>query len=398
MSKQVQYIPYRPKSIVNKAKRPDHWFWSRYSIHPYIGCQHGCAFCYSREEKYAPYDDIDEFSRIIKVKENAPDLVRRYLSKPSSPVDLVITGDYQPAEKIYNISRQILEVLNDLRFPVMLLERSPLALRDLDLVQSISQRAAAVVAFSVISTPDSPSYERVCKLERLAPPAEKRFEAMEQFARAGILTGACLMPVLPFISDDDQTLRSVVQWTADHGGKFVLAGGLTLSDQQRNYFLNVLKNDWPDLVDRYRNLYPEKSYGLSAGKWNKLALKIKSYCQQAGISDRMPRPIIPGDKKWLNKRIAEQLANRVYDMDIQNEPQYRIWAYRKAAWAIEELEQDIGLVYRSMGKKGLENITNVGPSLAGVVQQWIKEFTTNNGDPGSDTMNNGSLQGGLFDT
>lgn len=392
----MSFIPYRPKTVVNKAKRPDHWFWSRYSIHPYVGCQHGCAFCYSREEKYAPYDDIDEFSRTVKVKENAADLVRRYLARPSSPVDLVIAGDYQPAEKKFGISRQILEVLNDLQFPVMLLERSPLALRDLDLVQSINRRAKAVVAFSIIAAPGSPGYDRVCKLERLAPPSEKRFEAMEKFAQAGILTGTCLMPVLPMISDDDETLRSVVQWTADHGGRFVLAGGLTLSDQQRSYFLNVLESCFPELVERYRVLYPEKSYGPSPGDWNKLALRIKSFCSQAGISDRMPRPIIPGDKRTLNKRVVEQLANRVYDMDIGGEPNHRIWAFRKAAWAIEDLEQDLGRVYRTMGLKGLENITNVGPSLAVVVQKLIEEYQSGNAD-GSKDGTEKSFQGGLFD-
>ena len=48
---------YRPRTILNKSKRPDHWFWTRYTAYPYIGCQHGCHFCYCREKKYAPYDD-----------------------------------------------------------------------------------------------------------------------------------------------------------------------------------------------------------------------------------------------------------------------------------------------------------------------------------------------------
>ena len=86
----------------------------------------------------------------------------------------------------------------------------------------------------------------------------------------------------------------------------------------------------------------------------------------------MPRPIIPGDKRALSKRIVEALANQCYWMELDNAPGQRVWAYRKAAWAIEDLEQDISLVYQTMGLKGLQSIPNVGPSLAREVEGWIK--------------------------
>jgi DNA repair photolyase len=148
MTRRVEFIPYRPKTVLNKNKRADHWFWSRYSAYPYVGCQHGCLFCYCREKKYCPYDDPLDFSRVIKVKENAPELVRRGLSH--APVDVVSTGDYQPLERKFMISRKILEVCHDLGFPVFILERSPLILRDLDLLQDIQQRARALTACSPI--------------------------------------------------------------------------------------------------------------------------------------------------------------------------------------------------------------------------------------------------------
>jgi DNA polymerase/3'-5' exonuclease PolX len=95
-------------------------------------------------------------------------------------------------------------------------------------------------------------------------------------------------------------------------------------------------------------------------------------CQYYGISDRMPRPIIPGDKRTLNKRIVEALANECYWMELRGEPSHRVWAYRKAAWAIEDTEQDINLIYKTMGLKGLESIENVGPRLAAVVEDLLK--------------------------
>ncbi len=371
MGRSVTYKPYRPKSVLNQRKRADHWFWTRYSAYPYLGCQHGCEFCYCREEKYYPYDDVKDFAFVVKVKENAPQLLRQGLSR--SPVDLISVGDYQPAERRFRLSRQMLEVCYELGFPVFLLERSPLVLDDLDLIESIAERGAAAVAFSVISTPDSPGYDRVRQMERRAPAVARRFAAMEKIAAAGILTGTCLMPVLPDLCDDEATLENVVRWTADHGGQFVLAGGLTLSDQQRDYFFDVLAQRFPDLLDRYRALYPVGSYGAAGGGWREIALCVREFCQRYGLSDRMPRPIIPGEKRMLNKQVVESLVNQLYAMELEGAPSYRQWAYRKAAWSIEDLEQDLGLVYRAMGRKGLESIENVGPKLALVVERFLLE-------------------------
>jgi hypothetical protein len=212
----------------------------------------------------------------------------------------------------------------------------------------------------------------VRQMECLAPPAAKRFAAMEQIAKAGIPTGTCMMPILPDLCDDDDSLQYVVKWTADHGGQFVLPGTLTLADQQRTFFFNVLAEHFPDLLDRYRNLYPEQSYGPSQLNWPRIALRVRGLCEQYGISDRMPRPIIPGDKRTANKLIVEALANQVYYMELNGEPSRRVWAYRKAAWAIEDTAQDLGLIYRQMGRKGLENIDNVGPKLALVVERLLK--------------------------
>jgi len=372
MSRRTEFVPYAPKSILNKAKRADHWFWTRYSAYPYIGCQHGCAFCYCQERKYAPYDDPEDFAHLIKVKQNAAGLLRRALSRV--PVDLVFTGDYQPAERKFQISRRMLEVCLQLGFPVFVLERSPLVLRDLDLLQDINRRAPSVVAFSILTTPDAPSYAQVRHVERLAPAPEKRFGAMAQFAAAGLLTGTCLMPVLPGISDDDATLESVVKWTAEHGGRFVLAGTLTLADQQKAYFLEALAGRFPHLMASYRALYPEASYAPRGDGSRRLARRVRELCARYGLSDRIPRPIIPGDKYSLNRRVAERLANHAYGVEIDAGPTNRVWTYRKAAWAIEEMEQDIGLVYRTMGLRGLQAIPAVGAMLSSEVESLVTEF------------------------
>jgi len=72
--------------------------------------------------------------------------------------------------------------------------------------------------------------------------------------------------------------------------------------------------------------------------------------------------------------VVEALANQVYDMELRGESQQRVWAYRKAAWAIEDTPQDLGLIYRQMGRKGLESIGNVGSRLATMIEHLIHEW------------------------
>ena len=301
-------------------------------------------------------------------------------------MDVVCTGDYQPAEKKFEVSRRMLEVCLELGFPVSVLERSPLVLRDLDLLKEINQQAPSVVFFSMISAPDSPTYERVRQMENLAPRMEKRYAAMEQIAKAGILTGISMIPILPGLCDTDENLEATIRCTANHGGRFVIAGGLTLADQQRDYFFGVLRERFPDLVPLYERLYPAGSYGpVRSDDPHALGRRIRDLCGQYGIADRMPRPIIPGDKRALNKRIVEALARggQCYWMELDNAPGQRVWADRKAAWAIDDLpalagrpgEQDAGLIYGQLGRKGLESIDNVGPRLAVQMEQLIHKRT-----------------------
>jgi DNA repair photolyase len=343
-----------------------------------MGCQHGCSFCYCRERKYIPHkpEDVnvvydegkDEFAHLIKIKENAAVLLRKALLRV--PMDMVFTGDYQPAERKFMLSRKILEICLEMGYPVFVLTRSPLVLRDLDLFKAINQRSRAVVAFSIISTPDSNDYEGVSRMEGLAPRAEKRFQAMEVMAREGILTGTVAMPLLPKLCDNQSNLNALAEWTAGHGGKFVLGGGLTLADQQKEFFLRVLKQNHPDVINTYQALFPAGSYA-QARPWRKVGSAIREACLKVGISDRIPRPIIPGEKRERNKRLVEKLAYKLHTLELENASNSRIWAYRKATWAIEDLEQDIGLIYQSMGRRGIETIPGIHPALVEEITNLI---------------------------
>jgi len=282
-----------------------------------LGCQHSCEYCYWRESKHCPYPDPGDFSRLIKVKINAPGLLRKGLSKV--PVDVIGLRDYQPAQFRYGLSRQLLQACLDLGFPVLVLEKSHNVLQDLELIKAINDRARAVVSFSIIATPESPNYGYLKGFEPAVRMPPRRFKAMEQFARAGILTGTCFMPILPGIYDDDENLEAVVRWTRDHGGTFVLAGELTLSDKQKAHFLKQLARIYPGRMPSYEQLYPQGSYGPPQSYRSRLGQKVAELCEKYGISDRMPRPLIRGEKLVTNKRIAGHLANKAYPLELAGE-------------------------------------------------------------------------------
>jgi DNA repair photolyase len=362
----VTFVPYQAKKILNVYKHIDGgWFWNKYSAYPYIGCQFGCEFCYQREPKYLPYPDPNDFDKVIKVKLNAPELLRKELSKV--PVDLISTGDYQPAEKKFGLSGKLLEVVLEKGFPVLIIERSPLVTKDLDLVKAINEKTFAVVLFSA-SFADSKTLKQI--FEPKSPAVKLRFQTMEKIASHGILTGTAFMPILPFISDSEADLEAVVKMTQDHGGGFVLGGGLTLSGYQKERYMSVISRHYPELVPKYHELYGG-NYQASYGYGMPIAKKVRELCHKHGIKDRMPR-WIPRGPLAVNKRIAEKLFFKVYDLELAMENRYKIWAYRKAAWAIDELDKSIEQLYASQGLNGLLDIPNIGKKLATEIEAMLE--------------------------
>jgi DNA repair photolyase len=369
----VKFVPYQPKRILNVHKHVDGgWLWTKYGAHPYIGCQGGCVYCYWRDEKYkmlardpAASHIPDPFSQYIKVKTNAAEVLRKELSRTQR--DVINVGDYQPVEEKYGLSREMLKVCAELAFPTLVLEKSPLVLKDLDVISKINERSWACVMFS-IARGDSEGYGEV--FEPNAPRIEGRFRAMRKVADSGILTGTAFMPILPYICDDDSNLETVVRKTAENGGRFVLAAGLTMSGAQATYFIEALKKHEPELVEKYTKLYGGAYSPLDAKYSGRIGPKVRELCAKYGIPDRMPR-YIPDGPLATNKRISEEIFNKCYYMELESAPSYKIWAYRKAGWTIDELDQDILALYKKRGVNGLQTLPNIGPSIAAFVAERL---------------------------
>ena len=184
------------KTLLTRVKGPDDWFGLYYNMNLYRGCQHQCIYCDSRSDCY----QIEDFDHDVLVKTNAIELLRRELAG-KRVVGTIGTGSmndpYMPLEAEVRLTRRALEVIAGSGFPVHVITKSDLVVRDIDLLEEISRRNYAAVTFTVTTAEDALSK----RLEPGAPVSSRRLRALQTLHRRGILVGVTLMPVLPFIED-----------------------------------------------------------------------------------------------------------------------------------------------------------------------------------------------------
>ena len=179
------------------------------------------------------------------------------------------------------------------------------------------------------------------------------------------------------VGDDEGHLEEAVRATKDHGGTFVLAGGLTMDGVQAERTLAAAGRFDPKLEPAWRQFYHweasgKPSYGPSRSYMARVGKLVRALCERHGLADRMPRYIPPGPL-GINKRIAERLFLKTYDLELEEANDYRIWAYRKAAWAVDELPESVAEIYAAEGEEGLRGIEGVGKSIAGEMGRWLEK-------------------------
>lgn len=357
----LRFEEYESRRIVNVHKHVDGgWFWSKYSAHPYTGCAAGCAFCYERGGKYTGRRDPRDFDRVIRVKLGSVARLRRELSRLS--VDLLTVGDWQAAaEGRYRLSRGMLDVARDLGFPVLVIERSPLVARDADLLAAIHEKAWAGVLFSMSSV--DANVERA--FEPKSPPVRARLRAMARLAAAGIPVGASLMPIIPELGDSPRQLDEAVRAVRDHGGTFLVASGLSLEGLQAELTLEAA-----------RTLEPRMTLARlerSRADQSRLALRVRGICSRHGVSDRIPRPVLAGPLA-VNRRLAERLFLRAYELEIELAPARGIWAYRKAAWTVDEHGESLAALVDRDGEAAIARLPDVPPAIAREIAAHLVEL------------------------
>ncbi len=268
------------KTLLSSSQKPDPWFGIKYTMNLYRGCQHQCIYCDSRSECYR----IENFAE-IHVKTNALDLLRRELAHKRTK-GTIGTGSmndpYMQIEAEWNLTGRALTIIAERDFPIHIITKSDLVLRDMATLREIN-RVYAAVSFTITTADDA-----LCrKIEPGAPPASKRFAAMRVLADNGIYTGVTLMPVLPFIEDTEENILAIVEQAHAAGAQYILASfGMTMRDRQRAYFYAQLDRLFPDVRPQYERRYGER-YSCPAPNAARLEKIFRERCAQLGIATRM---------------------------------------------------------------------------------------------------------------
>lgn len=280
------------KTILSDVKQPDPWFGLRYNMNLYRGCQHGCIYCDSRSECYR----IEDFDNEIVIKTNAIHLLKKEIAKKKEKgtIGLGSMNDpYMPIEMEYEMTREALEVISNHRFPVHILTKSDLIIRDMDLYKKINFVYAAV-SFTITTADDNLAK----KIEPKAPAPSLRYKAMEKFASNGIMTGVTLMPLLPYIQDNVDNIIDIIKAAKDSGASYIIpAFGVTLRDRQREYFYNKLEKEFPGVKERYIKKF-KNNYFCLPEKSRMLDMIFREQCYKFGISTKI-KQFTPGEPEQL---------------------------------------------------------------------------------------------------
>lgn len=261
----TRYLPDDSRGIVSENHSPDVPF--TYSVNPYRGCAHGCAYCYARPtHEYLGLNAGLDFETTILVKHEAPALLRAFLSRPGWTAEPIVfsgvTDCYQPVERQLRLTRQCLEVAWEARQPVGIVTKNALVLRDLDLLARLAAHRLVHVNLS-ITTLDA-GLARSLEPRTSQPAA--RLRAVRTLAEAGVPVRVMVAPIIPGLTDSE--LPSILAASAEAGARSAGYVMLRLPLTVRPVFLEWLQRTRPDSRQRIENAIRSVRGGeLSSARW-----------------------------------------------------------------------------------------------------------------------------------
>ncbi|MYK89671.1 MAG: radical SAM protein [Acidobacteria bacterium] len=236
----------------------------RWTLNPYRGCTHGCHYCFAR--RYQSQLELgagDDFSSVVLVKSNFPDVLERELSRRPLDGQMVALGTatdpYQPIEGRHRLTRRTLSVLIPHATPVGLITKGTLVVRDTDLLVELSRRTRCTVTFS-LPTVDVDAWR---SLEPGTADPLQRLRALRRLRHAGVDAGVLMAPIVPGISSKPAGIERTLKAIADSGASHVGALLLHLEGDTRRHFLRFLSREYPQLVAGYGRLYAGKHASAS---------------------------------------------------------------------------------------------------------------------------------------
>jgi DNA repair photolyase len=230
------------KSILTRNDSPDVPF--TFSINPYRGCEHGCTYCYARpSHAYLELSPGLDFETRLFAKVNAAELLRKELSRPAHRVEPIAIGvntdAYQPIEREWRITRQVLEVLAECEHPCTLITKNAMIERDLDLLVPMAQKHL-VQGFVSVTTLD---HELARRMEPRAAAPRRRLQAIRNLAAAGVPVGVMVAPVIPFLTDSE--LEPVLEAAAEAGAQSAGYVLMRLPWELKELFKDWLEHHFP---------------------------------------------------------------------------------------------------------------------------------------------------------
>jgi DNA repair photolyase len=228
----------------------------RWTLNPYRGCTHACHYCFARRyQTQFALGPGDEFSSLIFVKKNLPEVLRRELDKPTWTRELVALGTatdpYQPIEGHYKLTRAALEALIAGRTPVGLVTKGPMVVRDAELLAELGRTAGCTVHISVPTVDES----AWAALEPGTAHPLQRLRAVRMLRQAGVNAGVLMAPIVPGFTTERRRLEATIRAVAEHDAAFLGANVLHLKDGTKDHFMGFLRAEYPHLVPGYERLY-----------------------------------------------------------------------------------------------------------------------------------------------
>ncbi|MBO4207395.1 Rv2578c family radical SAM protein [Micromonospora echinofusca] len=302
----MTFYEVRAKSIINRvpgtSRVPFEW-----TVNPYRGCSHACVYCFARNtHTWLDLDAGADFDRRIVVKVNAGELIRRELAAPrwrGAPVAMGTNVDcYQRAEGRYELMPEILGALRDFANPFSILTKGTLILRDLPLLRQAAEVTRVGLSFSV-GFVDETLWRTV---EPGTPSPQRRLDAVRTLSDAGFDVGVLMAPVLPGLTDTDESIEATVAAVAAAGATGVTPLALHLRPGAREWYAAWLAREFPRLVPRYRELFGGGSY-LPAAYQRDLVARVRTAARRYGLPRPgvVPtRPLAPAPSPSVNEQLT----------------------------------------------------------------------------------------------
>jgi DNA repair photolyase len=250
----TQFIMEESKTLLSVSDSPDLRNYN--SINPYRGCEHGCIYCYARNShEYWGFSAGLDFETKIVVKKNAPQLLEKlFHSKKYEPVPIMFSGNtdcYQPAEKKFKLTRQLLEICLKYRNPVTILTKNALILRDIDVLEKMAKLNLVHAAVSITSLNE----DLRGKLEPRTVTGKRRLQIVKTLHEAGIPMGIMSAPIIPGLND--QEIPAIIKAAAENGAAWAGYTVVRLNGAIATLFKEWVHHHFPDRADKVLNQIAE---------------------------------------------------------------------------------------------------------------------------------------------